>query len=142
VRRSDRFADRPYADMVVFKQHGKCWLRLHGREAGPCASKARAVTPAVSAFLSLQTGSTRATKERDVRAMRRNKSHLENAQYGSKDVPPTADEITTAEARRDRLSRSAQIWRWAGIFAVLVSCGAFIAGATIGATNLLNFEAV
>jgi hypothetical protein len=74
--------DRPYADMGVFKDAGKWWVRFHGREAGPCASKPRTVAPAISAFLSLQAGSTRATKERDVRAMRRTKAHLEGAPHG------------------------------------------------------------
>jgi len=47
VRRSSRYADRPYADMAAFPQNGKWCVRLHGREAGPCPSKTRAIAAAI-----------------------------------------------------------------------------------------------
>jgi hypothetical protein len=41
------YGDRPYADMVVFQRGKAWWVRLQGREAGPCPSKARAVAAAI-----------------------------------------------------------------------------------------------
>lgn len=41
------YSSRPYADMVIFPRGGEWWVRLQGREAGPCPSKARAIAAAI-----------------------------------------------------------------------------------------------
>jgi hypothetical protein len=39
--------DRPYADLVVFKDGGKWCVRLAGKQVGPYPSKARALSAAI-----------------------------------------------------------------------------------------------
>jgi hypothetical protein len=94
-----------------------------------------ALIAAIFAFLSLHAGANRATAERNVRAMVRNKAHVEESPHVPKASGPTAEEIAREEALRKRRGRAALRHQYVGIAAAIISCAAFVAGAVIGGTS-------
>lgn len=91
------------------------------------------VTASVFAFLALEAGAFRASAERDVRAMVRNKAYVEEGPPDPNAKAPTVGEIATAKNLRDRHGRHARLYRNIALFVVVLSCLAFVGGATLGA---------